>query len=156
MKQKFSKKWKASKQPRKQRKYLANAPLHVRHKFMSANLSKELRKKYLRRSFPLRKEDRVKIMRGQFKGKTGKIETVNLKKLRVSIEGVHKTKKDGTKLKVYFHPSKLQIQELNLDDGKRAEALNRKIQKKEENKKEDKKIKDKAWEEKNVSKKTES
>ena len=31
-----------SKQPRKQRKFLYNAPLHVRRKIMSAHLSKEL------------------------------------------------------------------------------------------------------------------
>src|SRR3989338_176397 len=46
MKNKFSTKWKESKQPRKQRKYRANAPLHLRKKFVNVNLSKELRKKY--------------------------------------------------------------------------------------------------------------
>ena len=57
MKKQFSTQWNASKQPRKQRKYLANAPLHKRHKFMSANLIKELRKKYGKRNFPVRKGD---------------------------------------------------------------------------------------------------
>jgi len=42
MKQKFSTTWKASKQPRKQRKYSANAPLHIKRKMLSANLSKTL------------------------------------------------------------------------------------------------------------------
>ena len=126
MKQKFSKHWKASKQPRKQRKYRANAPLHVRHKMVSANLNKDLRKKYGKRSFPLRKEDDVKIMRGEFKNKTGKIASVDLKRLRVSIEAIQKTKKDGTKVNVWFNPSNLQIKELNLDDKKRKEALERK------------------------------
>jgi large subunit ribosomal protein L24 len=60
MKKEFSTQWNASKQPRKQRKYLANAPTHTRHKFISANLTKELRKKYGKRNFPLRKEDSVK------------------------------------------------------------------------------------------------
>ena len=79
MKQKFSKHWIGSKQPRKQRKYRANAPLHVRHKMISANLNKDLRKKYGKRSFPLRKADNVKIMRGEFKNKTGKVASVDLK-----------------------------------------------------------------------------
>ena len=50
MKRKFSKSWKSSKQPRKQRKYSANAPLHLKRKLLSVNLSKELRKKYGKRS----------------------------------------------------------------------------------------------------------
>ena len=127
MKAKFSNAWIGSRQPRKQRKYLANAPLHIRHKLISAHLSKELRKKYGKRNFPLRKGDSVKVMRGEYKKKTGKIESVNMGKLKVLLEGVYKSKKDGTKIKVYFQPSNLMIEELNLDDKKRTEALNRKL-----------------------------
>jgi len=127
MKKKFSKKWIGSKQPRKQRKYRANAPLHIKHRLISANLDKELRKKYKRRSFPIRKGDHVEIMRGEFKKKTGKIAIVDLKKLRVSIEGIQKTKKDGTKVNVWFSPSNLRIKELNLDDKERKKALERRI-----------------------------
>ncbi len=125
MKKKFSKKWKASKQKRKQRKYRANAPLHLRKKFMSTNLSKELREKYGRRNFPIKKGDVVKVMRGKFKGKTGKVSEVNLKRLGVSIGGIQRQKKDGTKINVYFNPSNLQIQELVLEDKKREKALKR-------------------------------
>jgi len=127
MKKQFSKHWKASKQARKQRKYRANAPLHVRRKFMSANLKKELRKKYSRRSFVLRKGDSVKILRGEFKKKTGKIGSVDLKKVRVAIEGIQRTKKEGTKVNVWFAPSNLQIQELYLEDKKRMDALQRNV-----------------------------
>ena len=119
MKKKFSTKWKGSKQPRKQRKYRANAPTHTRHKMIAATLSKELRKKYGKRNIPLHKGDKVKIMRGEFKKKTGKIDAVSLKKLKVMVEGIFRTKKDGTKVSVYLDPSNLQIQELNLDDKKR-------------------------------------
>ena len=126
MKKQFSKHWKSSRQPRKQRKYRANAPLHIKHKLMSANLKKDLRKKYGRRSFPLRKGDSIKIMFGEFKNKTGKIALVYLKKLRVSIEGIQRTKKDGTKINVWFDPSNLQIQELDLDDKERIRAIERK------------------------------
>ncbi|MEM4230786.1 MAG: 50S ribosomal protein L24 [Candidatus Pacearchaeota archaeon] len=134
MKQEFSKKWKRSKQPRKQRKYRINSPLHIKHKFLSCNLSKELREKYKRRNFPLRKGDSVKIMRGEFKGKTGKISTVNLKKIKVTVEGIQKQKKDGTKVNVYFDPSNLQIIELNLEDKEREKALKRKISEQKEKK----------------------
>jgi len=126
MKKKFSKKWKASKQKRKQRKYRANAPLHIKHKFLSAHLSKELRGKYKRRAFPLRKGDTVKIMRGKFKGKESKISSVNTKKAIVYLEGIQRTKKDGTKVNIPFQPSNLMITSLNLEDKKRIEALERK------------------------------
>ena len=115
MKQEFSMKWRSSRQRRKQRKYLANAPLHVRHKMMAAGLSDELAKKYNRRSFPVRKGDNVKVLIGKFKGKTGKISGVNLKKLKVSIDGIQNQKRDGTKVNILFNTSKLQIQELNLE-----------------------------------------
>jgi len=139
MKKKFSKKWKASKQPRKQRKYLANAPSHIKRKFLSANLNKKLREKYKRRSFPLRKGDNVKIMRGSFKKKTGKIADIDVIRRKISIEGIQRAKKDGTKVNVFFHPSVLQIQEINLDDKKRIKSLERKMKKTEETEKKIKK-----------------
>lgn len=126
MKKRFSDSWVGSKQPRKQRKYRYNAPMHLRHKMIAANLSKDLRKKYGKRSIPLRKGDTVKIMRGEFKKKKGKIETVNLNTLKVYIEGIQRSKKDGTKTSVPFEPSNVQIIELNMDDKKRTDALERK------------------------------
>lgn len=142
MKKHFSKHWKASKQPRKQVKYRANAPLHIKHKLMSANLDKDLRKKYGKRSFPLRKEDSVKILRGEFKKKTGKVGLVDLKKLRIAIEGIQKTKKDGSKINVWFNPSNLQIKELNLDDKKRLKSINNKNKPAEQKKENDNKPKE--------------
>jgi len=129
---KFSKAWKSSKQKRKQRKYRYKAPLHIRHKFVAANLSKELRKRYYRRNLPLRKGDSVRIMRGSFKKKTGKISNVNLRNLKVFIEGIQQSKRDGTKVNVPFEPSNLQIIELNLEDKKRMEIIERKTKEKEE------------------------
>jgi large subunit ribosomal protein L24 len=126
MKQRFSTSWIGSKQPRKQRKYRYNLPLHLRHKLMSANLTKDLRKKYGRRNVPVRKNDVVKVMRGKFKKKTGKVSIVNLKKLKVAIESLQVQKKDGTKVNVYFDPSNIQITELNLDDKERTKSLERK------------------------------
>lgn len=112
MKKEFSKEWKASKQPRKQRKYLANAPLHLKRKKLSVNLSKELRKKISKRNVVVRKEDQVKIMKGKFKGKTGKILNVYTKQAKVTIEGIQVTKRDGSKANVKMQPSNLQIIEM--------------------------------------------
>lgn len=126
MKKEFSTKWKSSRQPRKQRKYLANAPLHAMHKFLSANLSKPLREKYGKRNLPLRKGDEVLVMRGAFRKKKAKVVSVDLKNTRAALENIQRTKKDGSKVNVFFHPSTLQIQVLNLDDKERLAAVNRK------------------------------
>ena len=125
MKKEFSKSWKSSKQPRKQRKYRRNAPLHIKQKFMRSHLSKELRKKHGKRSFGLKKGDRVKIARGQFKKKEGKVESIDLKRERVYISGIEISKKDGTKATFPIHPSNLIITELSLDDKMRQKILNR-------------------------------
>jgi large subunit ribosomal protein L24 len=131
MKKQYSSKWKGSRQVRKQRKYRANAPLNEKHKMISSTLSDELRKKYQKRSFPLRKGDSVEIMRGEYAKKTGKVNRIKLSNLKVTIEGVQETKKDGTKRDISFDPSNLRIKELNLDDKRRKEAIERKITNKE-------------------------
>lgn len=123
MKRKFSSKWKRSVQPRKQRKYRYNAPLHIKGKFLNTHLTSELRKKYGKRSARLRVDDKVKVMRGQFRGKLGKVESVSVKKIRVYIEGIEVVKKDGTKTRYPIDPSNLMITELSLDDKKRMEKF---------------------------------
>jgi len=123
MKSKFSTSWTGSVQPRKQRKYKANAPLHTRHKFLSANLGKDLRKKHDKRNFPIRKGDEVLIMRGTFKKKKAKVDSVDLIRSRVTLENIQRKKKDGNKISVYFSPSSLQIQTLTLEDKKRIKSI---------------------------------
>lgn len=118
MKRKFSTAWKSSSQPRKQRKFRANAPLHLRKKFVSANLSKELRKKIGKRNIVVKKGDKVKIMRGKFKGKTGKVLEVRLKISKIVVEGIQVKKMDGSKANVKMQPSNLQIIEMAERGGK--------------------------------------
>ena len=109
MKQEFSRAWKSSKQPRKQRKYLKKAPLNIKRKLLSSHLSKELIKKYSKRNIPIIKGDKAKVVRGSFKGKIGKIEKILTKKSRVFIENCQTTKTDGTKVHYPIHPSNLTI-----------------------------------------------
>ena len=119
MKKKFSKHWKGSKLPRKQRKYVANLPLHLKKKLVSVNLSKELRKKQGKRNISLRKGDTVKIMRGKFKKKQGKVLEVKLKTGKIIVEGIQTKKMDGSKVNVSMRASNLQIVELDLTDKRR-------------------------------------
>ncbi len=133
-----------SKQPRKQRKFLYNAPLHKRQKLMAATLSKELRKKYGIRSLPIRKGDTVEVMRGDFKGTKGKVERVDLKRYRVYVQGVTIRKADGSERFYPLHPSNLRIIKLNLDDKWRKKIIERK----QKSKGEVKEIKEEKEEEK--------
>jgi len=152
MEKKFSKSWKSSKQPRKQRKYLANAPIHIRKKMISTNLSKELRKKYRKRALQLRKGDTVKIMRGKFRGKQGKVTDIKQKIFGISVEGIQRKKQDGSKVNVKLQPSNLQIIELNTEDSKRGKFLKHsdKEEKKETEKSKIKKIDKETGETKNA------
>jgi len=115
-----------SKKPRKQRKFLFMAPLHLRRKMLAAHLSKELQQKYKRRSLPVRKGDEVEVMRGEFKGRRGKVMRIDLKKYKVYIEGVTRRRTSGTEALVPFHPSKLKLTKLDLTDRWRKRILERK------------------------------
>lgn len=126
MKTNFSSAWKSSRKPRKQRKYRAEAPLHTKQKFVHVHLSKDLRKKYGKRSTGLRKGDKVRIMTGKFKKHEGKIESVDFRKTRIFVNGIEITKRDGTKKLIALHPSNLMITELSLDDKFRQKILERK------------------------------
>ncbi len=132
MKSKFSKTWNRSKQPRKQRKFIANAPSHIKHKLLGAPLDKPLREKLKRKTIELRKNDEVKIMKGKYTKKQGKILKVDTKNTRVQIDGITIPKKDGEKSPVWFHPSNLKI--IKLDDSDRKRLKTREISKKEDKK----------------------
>ena len=106
-------------QPRKQRKALYTAPLHIRRKIMSANLSKELRAEIGKRSLPIRSGDKVQVVRGDFKGHEGKVEAVDAQRYKVTVEGVTLSKPDGNAVLLPIHPSNLMIIEPDLKDERR-------------------------------------
>ncbi len=126
MKKEFSPKWISSKQPRKQRKYRYNAPLHKRRIMVSVHLQKPLRKEYGKRSLPARKGDEVRIMRGKFSGTSGKISRVDLKALKVYVDNAKVKKVSGQEVEVPLDPSNLMITKLEFDDKKRRTFLKRK------------------------------
>ncbi len=125
MKKIYSKYWKGSKKPRKQRKYLVHSSLKDKRRFISAHLSKELQKKYGKRSLAVKKDDEVVILRGQFKKVKGKVVKVFLRKSRIYIESAHLIKRDGSKVYYPIHPSNVMISALNLDDRERIKIFDR-------------------------------
>lgn len=112
-----------STKPRKQRKMLYNAPLHMKRKWIASHLSENLLLKYDKRSIPVITGDEVEVMRGSFKGHKDKISRILVKKQVVEIEGITTAKADGTKIAKPMHASNLLITKLNLTDRWRRQKL---------------------------------
>ena len=72
-------------------------------KQISATLSKDLRKKYSRRSIRIMADDTVKVIRGEYKGLTGKVTKISTETSGGAIEGNKKEKLKGEKIDVYIH-----------------------------------------------------
>ena len=83
------------------------------------HVTPELRTKHNRRTVRPRVGDRVKVVRGTYKGKMGKIESIDIKLERVCIEKVEVTRKEGSKIKKPVAISNCIIVELNTSDKKR-------------------------------------
>ena len=112
--------------PKKQRKRHFTAPLHVRHKKMTTLLDRSLREKYGFRNIPINVNDTVIIVRGQYKGITGRILKIIRPKYKVHVEGAVRNKVDGSQLPYPISPSNLIITKLYEKDRKRVEVINRK------------------------------
>ena len=96
---------------------------HTRSKQLGANLSKDLQKKYGKRSVRVVEGDSIKIVRGEFKGVDGKVSKVSTQKNSVAIEGIKKEQTRGEKYDVYIHTSDLVVTSLNSDDRWRIARL---------------------------------
>ena len=102
---------------------LFQATLQTRSKQMGSALSKDLQKKYGKKSARIVEGDSIKIVRGEFKGVDGKVAKISTQKSSVAIDGVKKEKTKGDKFDVYIHTSNLVITSLNSDDKWRMAKL---------------------------------
>ena len=102
---------------------LFQATLQTRSKQMGSALSKDLQKKYGKKSARVVEGDSVSILRGEFKGVDGKISNISTQKSSVAIDGVKKEKTKGDKFDVYIHTSNLVITSLNSNDKWRMAKL---------------------------------
>lgn len=118
-----------SSQPRRQRKAALNAPLHIRRKFLTAKLSPELQRKLGVKRLPIRVGDTVLIMRGDFKGVTGRVVRVDLKRIRIYVENATRTNSRGETVYYPIHPSKVMITNVDTSDKRRQEVINRRAKK---------------------------
>lgn len=110
--------------PRKQRLAFHSAPLHLRHKFLSAPLSRELREKHKTRSLPVRKGDRVRVLHGDFKRLQGEVVEIDTKRRVLHVKDAFITKADGTQVPRPIQPSNVVLVGL-AEDRERAQVLER-------------------------------
>ena len=104
-------------------KMIYRASYQTKSKQLGSALSKDLHKKYGKRSVRVIEGDSVTILRGEFKGVDGKVADVSTEKSSVAIEGVKKEKTKGDKFDVFIHTSNLVITSLNTDDKWRMAKL---------------------------------
>ncbi|WP_428326869.1 50S ribosomal protein L24 [Nitrosopumilus sp.] len=104
-------------------KMIYRASYQTKSKQLGSTLSKDLHKKYGKRSVRVVEGDSVTIVRGEFKGVDGKVAEVSTEKSSVAIEGVKKEKTKGDKFDVFIHTSNLLVTSLNTDDKWRMAKL---------------------------------
>ncbi|TRO54317.1 50S ribosomal protein L24 [Candidatus Bathyarchaeota archaeon] len=112
--------------PSTARKRRYNAPLHMRRKYVSAPLSPNLRVEHGTRSMPIVEDDTVSITKGDRKLSEGRVLRVDAKNTKIYIEGVTRTRQDGSSVQIPVRPENVMITRLNMKDEWRRRALERK------------------------------
>lgn len=92
------------------------ATYQIKNKQLGSALSKDLHKKYGKRSVRVIEGDSITILRGEFKGVDGKVSKISTQKNSVAVEGIKKEKTKGDKFDVYIHTSNLVVTSLNTGD----------------------------------------
>ena len=110
--------------PRKTRnQQIYYAAMQTASKQLSCALSKELRKKYGKRSVRIKEGDTAKIIRGEFAGVDGKVTKISVADRGVNIEGVKKEKLKGDKFDVYVRTTNIVLTALDSGDKWRINKL---------------------------------
>ena len=98
-------------------------PKHMRDRSIAAQLGDNLRQQYRLRSYRVIKGDTVRVVRGEYSGIEGKVESVDTMTGGLAIEGIQREKVRGGNVKVRIHSSNVMITNMNLDDKYRQERL---------------------------------
>mmetsp|Transcript_60494 Transcript_60494/g.124513 ORF Transcript_60494/g.124513 Transcript_60494/m.124513 type:complete len:125 (-) Transcript_60494:306-680(-) len=113
---------------RKNRKNHFHASSNEKRKTMVSPLSKELWKSYSIKSIPIRKDDKVKVVRGKEKGKTGKIIQCHRKNFRVFVEKITYNKNNNLTSFIPLNPSNLVVEKLSLTNERKLLIFRKKKQ----------------------------
>jgi large subunit ribosomal protein L24 len=74
---------------------------------------------------PIIRDDTVQITKGDRRLSEGKVLRVDSKRGKIYVEGVTRTRMDGSTVQLPIQPENVMITRLNLDDGIRREKLER-------------------------------
>ena len=147
MSEKWKKSWKSSKKAKKQRMYRANAPYHLRKKFLSVKLSDDLQDTIGKKTLPVRSGDKVEVMRGEHKGLSSLVDRVDYTNYKVYLTDIERERVDGTEAKIALEPSNLKLVKLELEDERRISEVELSEEEKKEIEAEDEKEEKKESEE---------
>ena len=117
---------KGARKPSTVRRNMYNAPNHKKRKYLSAPLSPSLRAEYGTRSMPVIVNDTVNITKGDRKLAEGRVMRVDTKDRKIYIEGVTRTRQDGSTVQIPIRTENVMITRLHLDDEWRRNILERK------------------------------
>ena len=110
--------------PTKVRNYqIYRATYTTRSKQLGSHLSKDLQKKYGKRSIRITLGDTVKVIRGEYRGIDGKVSKIEVAGSNIAIEGIKKEKSRGEKFDIFIPASNVIVTGLNLDDHWRKTKL---------------------------------
>ena len=112
--------------PSTARKQRYNAYNQKRRKFVSAPLSPSLRAEHGTRSMPVVVDDTVSITKGDRKLSEGRVLRVDTQKSRIYIEGVTRSRMDGSTVQIPVKAENVMITRLHLNDQWRRRVLERK------------------------------
>lgn len=108
-----------SSKPSAQRRAWFNMPKHLSKRKLMGRLSSDLRGRYGRRSVPVRKGDRVAILKGDFRGVEGDVVRVNRKRGKLFIEGASRENARGERVLVPVSSSNVIVVKLYEEDKRR-------------------------------------
>ncbi|MCI4349361.1 MAG: 50S ribosomal protein L24 [Thermoplasmata archaeon] len=112
-----------SRQPRRQRRAAFEADLFERRRRLALPLSRELKKRYGRRSLAVRKGDTVRILSGSYVGREERVARVNRRDYSVTLDNVTGKTADQKLKPLPIRPSHLVLTHLNLSDAWRRRSL---------------------------------
>ena len=107
-------------QAHKVRKAFFNAKKDEKHIAMSAPLSKELQQTHGIKRLPIRRDDEVKIVRGKYPDRTGRVTAVCLRTMRIHIDQLNVENRPNGPVAIPVHPSNVVITKLKLDNYRKS------------------------------------
>lgn len=96
-----------SRKPRKQRNARRRVKPHQRSKLLRVRVDEEITHEWGIKRLPVRKDDQVRVIAGEFVGVEGKVLEVRKRDLKVIVEECMQEKKDGSSYYVPISPNKL-------------------------------------------------